>query len=144
MKISRPMPVLAFLITSTLIAQDAKVTPLLSKDFAECPGKEGLMITVVYPPGASDPIHRHNAHAFVYVLEGSVVMQVNGGKEITLTPGQTFYEGPNDIHTVGRNASSTKPAKFIVFLVKDKGSPVLVPVNPTALKNSARSNSDRR
>ena len=121
---------LAFLIASTLVAQDAKVTPILSKDLAECPGKEGLMITVVYPPGASDPIHRHNAHAFVYVLEGSVVMQVKGGKEITLTPGQSFYEGPNDIHTVGRNASSTKPAKFIVFLVKDKGAPVLVPVNP--------------
>ena len=137
MKISRPMSVLAFLIAGTLIAQDAKVTPLMSKDLAEFPGKEGLMITVVYPPGASDPIHRHNAHAFVYVLEGSVVMQLKGGKEITLTPGQTFYEGPNDIHTVGRNASSTKPAKFIVFLVKDKGAPVLVPVNPTAAGVSA-------
>jgi quercetin dioxygenase-like cupin family protein len=126
------MLVLAFLIASTLIAQDAKVTPIMSKDLAECPGKEGLMITVVYPPGASDPIHRHNAHAFLYVLEGSVVMQLKGGKEITLTPGQSFYEGPNDIHTVGRNASSTKPAKFIVFLVKDKGAPVLLPINPTA------------
>ena len=90
------------------------------------------MITVVYPPGSSDPIHRHNAHAFVYVLEGSVVMQVKGGKEITLTPGQSFYEGPNDIHTVGRNASTTKPAKFIVVLLKDKGAPVLLPVNPTS------------
>jgi quercetin dioxygenase-like cupin family protein len=137
MKISRPMSVLAFLIASTLIAQEAKVTPLMSKDLADFPGKEGLMITVVYPLGASDPIHRHNAHAFVYVLEGSVVMQVKGGKEITLTTGQTFYEGPNDIHTVGRNASSTKPAKFIVFLVKDKGAPVLVPVNPTAAGVSA-------
>jgi quercetin dioxygenase-like cupin family protein len=137
MKISRPMPVLAFLIAGTLIAQDAKVTPLMSKDLAECPGKEGLMITVVYPPGASDPIHRHNAHAFLYVLEGSVVMQLKGGKEITLTPGQSFYEGPNDIHSVGRNASSTKPAKFIVFLVKDKGAPVLLPVNPTAAGVSA-------
>src|SRR5437762_9730927 len=132
MKISRPMPVLAFLMASTLIAQDAKVTPLMSKDLAEFPGKEGQMITVVYPPGASDPIHRHNAHAFVYVLEGSVVMQLNGGKEITLTQGQTFYEGPNDIHTVGRNASSTKPAKFIVVLLKEKGAPVLLPLSPTA------------
>jgi quercetin dioxygenase-like cupin family protein len=131
MKISQSMPMLAFLIASTLIAQDAQVTPTISKDLAECPGKEGLMITVVYPPGASDPIHRHNAHAFVYVLEGTVVMQVKGGKEVTLGPGQTFYEGPNDIHTVGRNASSTKPAKFVVFLVKDKGAPVLIPVNPT-------------
>jgi quercetin dioxygenase-like cupin family protein len=131
------MPVLAFLIASTLIAQDAQVTPLMSKDLAECPGKEGMMMTVVYPPGSSDPIHRHNASAFVYVLEGSVVMQLKGGKEVTLTPGQTFYEGPNDIHTVGRNASKTKPAKFIVFLVKDKGAPVQLPVNPTAAGVSA-------
>jgi quercetin dioxygenase-like cupin family protein len=128
MESSRFMLVPAFLIAGTLFAQDAQVTPLMSKDLPECPGKEGLMITVVYPPGASDPIHRHNAHAFVYVLEGTVVMQMKDGKEVTLTPGQTFYEGPNDIHTVGRNASSTKPAKFIVFFVKDKGAPVLVPV----------------
>jgi quercetin dioxygenase-like cupin family protein len=120
--------VLALSFTSTLMAQEAQVTPLMSKDLTEFPGKEGVMISVVYPPGASDPIHRHNAHAFVYVLEGSIVMQVKGGKEITLTPGQTFYEGPNDIHAVGRNASLTQPAKFVVFLVKDKGAPVLVPV----------------
>jgi quercetin dioxygenase-like cupin family protein len=110
-----------------VIAQDAQVTPLMSKDLADSPGKEGLMITVVYPPGSSDPIHRHNAHAFVYVLEGSIVMQVRGGKETTLTPGQTFYEGPDDVHVIGRNASQTKPAKFVVFLVMDKGAPVLVP-----------------
>ena len=85
------------------------------------------MITVDYPPGSSDSIHRHNAHAFVYVLEGSVVMQVRGGKQVTLIPGQTFYEGPDDVHVVGRNASGTKPAKFLVFLVKDKGAPILVP-----------------
>src|SRR5215472_11778380 len=103
MKSSRFLFVSAFLIGAALMAQDAKVTRLISKDLADFPGKEGLMITVVYPPGASDPIHRHNAHAFVYVLEGSVVMQVKGGKEVTLTPGQTFYEGPNDIHVVGRN-----------------------------------------
>jgi quercetin dioxygenase-like cupin family protein len=110
------------------MAQEASVTSLLSKDLTDFPGKEGLMIMVEYPPGSSDPVHRHNAHAFVYVLEGSVVMQVKGGKETTLTPGQTFYEGPDDVHVVGRNASSTKPAKFLVFLVKDKGAPVLVPV----------------
>jgi quercetin dioxygenase-like cupin family protein len=110
------------------MAQEAKVAQLLSKDLTDLPNKEGLMITVEYPPGASDPVHRHNAHAFVYVLEGSVVMQVKGGKEVTLTPGQTFYEGPDDVHVVGRNASSTKPAKFVVFLVKNKGAPVLVPV----------------
>ena len=120
---------LAFLIAGTLFAQEAKVTPLMSKDLADFAGKEGVMITVVYPPGSSDPIHRHNAHAFVYVLEGSIVMQVRGGKEVTLTPGQTFYEGPTDVHVVGRNASQTKPAKFVVFFVKDKGAPILVPTN---------------
>ena len=128
---------LACLMCGTLLAQEAQVTSLMSKEPADFPGKEGLMITVVYPPGSSDPIHRHNAHAFVYVLEGSVVMQVKGGKEITLTPGQSFYEGPNDIHTVGRNASTTKPAKFIVVLLKDKGAPVLLPVSPTVAGVSA-------
>ena len=120
---------LVCLMSVTLEPKDAKVTPLLSKDLTDFPGKEGLMIAVEYPPGGSDPIHRHNAHAFVYVLEGSIVMQVRGGKEVTLTPGQTFYEGPSDVHVVGRNASQTKPAKFVVFLVKDKGAPVLVPAN---------------
>src|ERR1051326_216199 len=120
---------LAFLMSSMLTAQQAKVTELLSKDLTNIPGKEGLMITVEYPPGSSDPIHRHNAHAFIYVLEGSIVMQVRGGKEMTLTPGQTFYEGPDDVHVVGRNASQTKPAKFLVFLMKHKGAPVLVPAN---------------
>ena len=120
---------LACLMSSTLVAQEAKVTPLLSKDLTEFPGKEGLMITVEYPPGSKDPVHRHNAHGFIYVLEGSIVMQVRGGKEVTLTPGQTFYEGPTDVHVVGRNASQTKPAKFVVFFVKDKGAPILVPAN---------------
>jgi len=127
--------VLLFLMTSTLMAQQpgasqapqASVTSLTSKDLPEFPGKEVLMITVDYPPGSIDPIHRHNAHAFIYVLEGSIVMQVKGGKEVTLTPGQTFYEGPDDVHVVGRNASATKPAKFVVFFIKDKGAPVLVP-----------------
>src|SRR3954471_9741430 len=116
------------LITATLMAQDAKVTELLSKDLPDFAGKEGLMIEVEYAKGGVDPIHRHNAHAFVYVLEGTIVMQVKDGKEVTLTPGQTFYEGPNDVHIVGRNADKTKPAKFVVFLIKDKGAPVLVPV----------------
>ena len=108
-------------------APEAKVTPLLSKDLKEFPGKEGQMITVEYPPGCVDPVHRHNAHAFVYVLEGSIIMQLKGQKEVTLKPGDTFYEGPDDVHTVGRNASNTEPAKFVVFLVKDKGAPILVP-----------------
>jgi quercetin dioxygenase-like cupin family protein len=118
---------LACLMPSTLMAQEAKVTELMSKDLTKCPGQEGVMMIVDYPPGSVDPIHRHNAHAFLYVLEGSIVMQVRGGKEVTLTPGQTFYEGPDDVHVVGRNASKTKPAKFVLVMVKDKGAPVLVP-----------------
>jgi quercetin dioxygenase-like cupin family protein len=129
MRFAKVILVLACLMSSTMLAEEAKVTELVSKDLINLPGKEGLMITVVYPPGSSDPIHRHNAHAFVYVLEGSIVMQVKGGKEVTLIPGQTFYEGPDDVHVVGRNASKTKPAKFVVFLVKDKGAPVVVPAN---------------
>jgi quercetin dioxygenase-like cupin family protein len=121
--------IFVLLATGALVGQEAKVTKLMSKDLSDFPGKEGLMITVEYPPGGSDPIHRHNAHAFVYVLEGSIVMQVKGGKETTLTPGQSFYEGPDDVHVVGRNASQTKPAKFVVFLLKDKGAPVLVPAS---------------
>ena len=127
MMIKLAAAVLLCLVTSTAMAEEAKVTSLMSKALAENPGKEVLMITVEYPPGSVDPIHRHNAQAFVYVLEGSIVMQVRGGKEVTLTPGETFYEGPDDVHVVGRNASSTKPAKFLVVLIKDKGAPVLVP-----------------
>lgn len=109
------------------MAEEAQVTPLMSKDLAGIPGKESVMITVVYPPGHKDPIHRHNAQAFVYVLQGSVIMQVRGGRRVTLEPGQTFYEGPDDVHVVGWNASKTKPAKILVFLVKDKGAPVVIP-----------------
>ena len=116
------------LITGTAMAQEPKVTPLMSKDLAEYPGKEVLMITVEHVPGGSSAAHRHNAHAFVYVLEGSVVMQLKGGKEVTLTPGQAFYEGPDDVHLVDRNASKTNPAKFMVVLIKQKGAPALVPV----------------
>jgi quercetin dioxygenase-like cupin family protein len=122
------LTLLLCLFGATVMAQEPKVTALMSKNLIDSPGKEALMITVEYAPGGSDPIHRHNAAAFVYVLEGSVVMQVKGGKEITLTPGQTFYEAPDDLHVVGRNASSTRPAKMLVFLVKDKGAPALVPV----------------
>jgi quercetin dioxygenase-like cupin family protein len=129
MTIAKLALTLVCLMSVTVEPKEAQVTPLFSKDLTDFPGKEGLMITVEYPPGASDPIHRHNAYAFVYVLEGSIVMQVRGGKEVTLTRGQTFYEGPSDVHIVGRNASQTKPAKFAVFLVKDKGAPVLVPAN---------------
>src|SRR3954471_11716029 len=119
---------LSFHAVPALANPEAIVTPLVAKNLPEFQGKEGVMIAVEYPPGATDPIHRHNAHAFVYVLEGSIVMQLKGGKEVTLTPGQTFYEGPDDVHIVGRSADKTKPAKFVVFLIKDKGAPVLVPV----------------
>jgi quercetin dioxygenase-like cupin family protein len=116
------------LATGTAVAQEPNIASLMSKGLAENPGKEVLMITVEYAPGGTDPIHRHNAQAFVYVLEGSIVMQVKGGEQVTLTPGQTFYEGPDDVHVVGRNASPSKPAKFLVTLIKNKDAPVLVPV----------------
>lgn len=114
--------------TLPAFAQETQVTPLMTRMLPDFPGKEALVITVTYPPGGSDPVHRHNADSFLYVLEGSVIMGVKGGKEVTLTPGQTFYEGPNDIHTVGRNASKTEPAKFLVVLLKKKDAPVLIPV----------------
>lgn len=109
-------------------AEDGRVTPLMEKNLANYPGKEGLMVSVEYGPGGSTPIHKHDADVFVYVLEGSVVMQLKGQKEVTLSPGETFYEGPSDIHLVSRNASKTKPAKFIVVLLKNKGDPVVMPV----------------
>jgi len=114
-------------LTGRLAAQEPTVTPLMEKALTDLSGKEVVMITVEYAPGGADPVHRHNANAFVYVLEGSIVMQVKGGTQVTLNPGQTFYEGPDDIHVVGRNASSTKPAKFLVFLLKNKGAPAVVP-----------------
>jgi quercetin dioxygenase-like cupin family protein len=117
------------LIGVPLSAQQNKVTPLMTKELADLPGKEALMVAVEYPPGGGDPVHRHNAHAFVYVLEGSAVMQLKGQEQVTVTAGQTFYEGPDDIHLVGRSASTTKPAKLLVLLVKNKGAPVLVPVS---------------
>ena len=126
MTITKSMLVLVFLMTGTLMAQKPTVTPLMSKELKDLSGKEVLMITVDYPPGGMDPIHRHDANAFVYVIEGSIVMQVKGGKEVTLTPGQTFYEAPDDVHLVGRNASTTKPAKFLVLMIKERGAPALV------------------
>jgi quercetin dioxygenase-like cupin family protein len=104
------------------------VTKVMQQDLPEYPGKEATMLVVEYPPGGVDRAHRHDAHAFLYVLEGTIVMALNGGKEVTLHAGQTFHEGPNDIHTVGRNASKTEPAKFVVVLLKDKDKPVLTPL----------------
>ncbi len=132
MTIFRAAAALLLLAAGTAGAQEApsaRVTPLMTQALADYPGKETLMLTVDYPPGAVDPVHRHDAHGFIYVLEGSIVMGVKGGKEVTLTPGQTFYEGPNDVHTVGRNASLTKPARFLVFLLKNSDQPVLTPVH---------------
>jgi quercetin dioxygenase-like cupin family protein len=114
----------------TASAQEAvKVTQLMTKDLANVPGKEVTMITVDYAPGAADPVHRHNASAFVYVLEGSIEIQMKGGEKVTLHPGDTFYEDPTGIHLVGKNASNTEPAKFLVVLVKDKGAPILIPTH---------------
>ena len=129
MNISRAALVAGLLCVASgrLMAQEAKVTPLMTKELADIPGREALMVTVQYAPGQSSAVHRHNAHTFVYVLEGSVMMQVKGGTPVTLTPGQTFYEGPDDIHVVSRNASTTKPAKFLVLFVKMKGAPVSLP-----------------
>jgi quercetin dioxygenase-like cupin family protein len=114
-------------LAGPLLAQQNVVTPLMTKALPDMPGKEALMLTVVYSPGGGDPVHRHNAHAFVYVLEGSVVMQLKGQKPVTLTAGQTFYEGPDDVHVVGRSASATKPAKILVVLLKKQGAPAVVP-----------------
>jgi quercetin dioxygenase-like cupin family protein len=122
---------LVSLISVPLSAQHPTVTPVMTKELTDTPGKEVLMITVEFAPGGADPVHRHNAHGFIYVLEGSVVMQVKGGKPVTLTAGQTFYEGPDDVHSVGRNASRTRPAKLLAVLLKDKGTSAFEPIADT-------------
>jgi quercetin dioxygenase-like cupin family protein len=110
-------------------ASDGKVvTPLMLKQLTDMPGKEALVITVDFAPGAEDPVHRHDAHAFVYVLEGTIVMQLKGAPSATLTAGQVFYEGPSDVHIVGRNPSDTQPAKILVVLVKNQGVEAVLPV----------------
>jgi quercetin dioxygenase-like cupin family protein len=119
---------LSSVLAVQLVAQEAEVTPLLRKQLPDVAGKEALMLAVDYAPGGSSAVHRHNADAFVYVLEGSIVMQVKGGEEVTLTAGQTFYEGPDDIHVVSRNASDSRPARFVVFLLKKPGVPAVLPV----------------
>src|SRR5260370_17243023 len=110
--------ILLCLMTGTAVAQEPKVTSLMSKDLPENPDREALMITVEHAPGGSSAIHRHNAHAFVYVLEGSVVMQLKGGQQVTLTPGQSFYEGPGDVHVADPTASGPPPPKFLVAFTK--------------------------
>ncbi|QEZ44778.1 cupin domain-containing protein [Cupriavidus oxalaticus] len=135
MKRARQYGIAALVLSGLLALQpavaappEAKVTLLTTEPLPQYPGKEVQIIMVEYPPGGADPIHRHDAHGFIYVLEGTIVMGVRGGKEVTLTPGQTWHEGPDDIHSVGRNASNTQPAKFLVMLLKNKGAPILTPV----------------
>ena len=118
----------ALLILGVVPAEAADVKELFAIDLADYPGKEGRMIEVSYPPGARDVVHRHDAHAFVYVLEGKIIMELKGQPPVTLTAGQTFYEGPTDVHVVGRNASDSEPARFVVVLLKNKGAPILTPV----------------
>ena len=118
----------ALLMLAAVSAEAADVKELFAIDLPDYPGKEGRMIEVSYPPGAQDMVHRHDADAFVYVLEGQIIMQLKGKPAVTLKAGQTFYEGPNDVHVVGRNASNTEPAKFVVVLLKGKGTPILTPV----------------
>ena len=134
MRIARLSALLALLCSRVALAgppdgraPEAIVTPVMTQALAEYPGKEALMLLVEYPPGAVDPVHRHDAHAFVYVLEGTIVMGVDGKPPVTLNPGQTFHEGPEDVHTIGRNASKDKTAKFVVLLLKDAGKPALIP-----------------
>jgi len=117
----------ALLMLAAVPADAADVKELFAVDLADYPGKEARMLEVSYPPGARDMVHRHNAHALVYVLEGEIVMQLKGKPAVTLKAGQTFYEGPEDVHVVGRNASATQPARFVVVLLKAKGAPVLTP-----------------
>ena len=118
----------ALLMLAAVPAKAADVKELFAIDLADYPGKEGRVIEVSYPPGAQDMVHRHDAHAFVYVLEGQIIMQLKGQPAVTLKAGQTFYEGPTDVHVVGRNASSTEPARFVVVLLKGKGAPLQTPV----------------
>ena len=116
------------LASGTFMTKDGTVRSLVSEDLAGDPGREVSMIIVEYPPGASTPVHTHHGQALVYVLEGSIVMQVKGGAPVTLTPGQTWSEGPDDVHVVSRNASDSAPARYLVFMVKKKGAPILTPV----------------
>jgi quercetin dioxygenase-like cupin family protein len=112
---------------ATAALGENRASQVMSQLLPDIRGKQVVILTITYPPGHSGAVHRHNAHAYAYVLEGSVVMGLNGGTPVTLTPGQTFYEGPNDTHTISRNASKTSPAKFLVFLIKNKDAPIIVP-----------------
>jgi len=118
-----PFPLLA---SSSVHAQVANETPLMTKDLPDVPGKEGLIETVVLAPGEVVPSHRHNADVFVYVLEGSMITQLEVGKSQTVHAGEVFYESPTDVHIASRNASTTQPVMLLVFFAKKKGAPPTV------------------
>lgn len=126
----KKMPVLLFVLTGIFSkVHAAGLEQLFNIDLPPLPeNQEVAMLTVEYQPGESGMPHRHNAHTFVYVLEGSIVMQVAGGAETTLVPGEVFYENPDDVHVTGKNASSTLSAKFLVYFIKTKNAPATVPV----------------
>ena len=135
MRIAPVAGLLALLVSGSVLADEHAsagaplpvVKTVMTKKLPDYPGKEALMLTVEYPPGGADPVHRHDANAFVYVIEGSIEMGVNGGAPVRLEAGQTFHESPSDVHTVSRNASDSAPAKFVVFIVKNKGAPATAP-----------------
>ena len=128
-KIILPIAIAACALAAqfALAAPPAEVKEIMSTPLTGIPGKEGLVLMVTYPPGGADEIHRHDAHAFVYVLEGSIVMQLRGAEPVTVNTGEGFYEGPNDVRSVGGSVSDSKPAKFVVFLVRNQGVPAVLP-----------------
>lgn len=136
MRIHHCLGICLLLSSSVSMAQESETaaplpiaTPVMTQPLPEFPGKEVMLLSIEFPPGAVDPVHRHDAEAFVYVLEGSIVMGVAGGEEVVLGPGDTFRERPEDLHTVGRNASAKESARFLAFLIKDTGKPAVIPAN---------------
>jgi quercetin dioxygenase-like cupin family protein len=115
----------------TALADEAKpeeiVARLLTQPLPDMPGKEIVMLTVEYVPGGASLPHRHDAHVFVYVLEGEFRTQIAGHDPVTLKAGQVFYESPQDIHQTSANASQTKAARILVFALKDKNKPLTRP-----------------
>ncbi|MEO7728520.1 MAG: cupin domain-containing protein [Burkholderiales bacterium] len=121
------LPALAAAQSSGAAPQSSRKI-LMVKDLPDFPGKEATVLIVEYPPGTSNPPHRHNGHVFLHVLEGQLNAQVKGGELTVLNPGSTYYESPTDIHIISRNPSSTVPAKAMIFLIHDQGAPLSTPV----------------
>jgi len=124
------MRFLAFLVISGFICSVSAQTPprsvgkdLMVKELPDLAGKEALVRANTYPPGSSNPPHRHDAHVFLHILEGQLIVQLKGGQPVTLNAGDTYYEAPSDIHVMSRNPSATVPVKALIFMVKDKGAP---------------------